>query len=66
MMTASDVARHVGVNVRTVYRRVQDGSIPCYRIGRLIRFKQEEVEEALKGENNAKKASTRCRSNPAI
>jgi len=66
LMKAADVARYIGVNVRTVYRKAQDSELPCYRLGTAIRFKKEEIDEAMKGEIYAKKASTRCRSNPAI
>ena len=33
--------------------------------GKAIRFKLSEIEEAMRGEQNAKKDGTRCRSNPA-
>ena len=66
LMKATDVARYIGVNVRTVYRKAQCGELPCYRLGASVRFKKEEIDEAMKGEIHAKKASTRCRSNPAF
>lgn len=65
LMTVAEVAQYVGCCERTIYRKVQSGDIPCYRMGTLIKFKREEVEQAMKGGNNAKKRNTECRSNPA-
>ena len=52
MMRASEVASRLDVSKATIYRKAQSGEIPCYRIGKAVRFKIEEVEEAIK---NAKK-----------
>ena len=57
LMTASEVAEYIKCDVRTVYRYAKNGYLPCYRIGTAIRFKQNEVEEAMKG---AKNGETRC------
>ena len=66
LMTAEDVREYINVkNVRTVYRKVKSGEFPCYRVGSQIRFKKEEIDEAMKGDNNAKKGRTRSRSYPA-
>lgn len=55
MMTAAEVAAYVQCNVRTIYRQVQNGALPCYRIGTAIRFKRDEVEQALKGGKECQK-----------
>lgn len=65
LLRANEVAEYVGENVRTVYRKAEDGTYPCYRSGRLIRFKMSEIDLAMKEEANAKKRNTRCRSNLA-
>ena len=66
LMTAEEVRSYLNLkSVRTVYRHVNDGTLPHYRIGTQIRFKQEEIDEAMKGGNNAKKGRTRSRSYPA-
>ena len=61
-MTAEEVARYINVNVRTVYRKVNSEELPCYRPGRKLRFKKEEIDNAMKGGNNGKKRNTRSRS----
>ena len=48
LMTAREVADHTGVCVRTIYRMKDRGEISYYQIGRQIRFKLEEIEEATK------------------
>lgn len=63
MMTAKEVAKKFSVSKATIYRKTQNGEIPCYRIGKAIRFKCEEVEEALKDD---RKARTQSRSTCAF
>lgn len=63
LMTAKDVAWHMGINVRTVYRKADDGTIPCYKIGRLLRFKREEVEEVTKKQVRGAEATPHCHVN---
>lgn len=63
MMKASEVASRLDVSKATIYRKAQSGEIPCYRIGNAIRFKIEEVEEAIK---DAKKDRTESRSYSAL
>ena len=55
LMTAAQVADYAQLNVQTIYRKVRSGDLPHYRIGTAIRFKQDEIEMALKGGQNAKK-----------
>ena len=62
LMRATEVAQYAQVNVQTIYRKARSGDLPCYRIGTAIRFKQEEIDLALKGGNYAKKGETRSRS----
>lgn len=62
LMTARQTAKHTGVSVRTIYRMKDRGELPYYQIGRHMRFKLCEVEEATK---NDKKDRTERRSNSA-
>lgn len=48
LMTAKQIAKHTDVCVRTIYRMKDRGEIPYYQIGRQIRFKLCEVEEATR------------------
>jgi excisionase family DNA binding protein len=37
-------ARRLGVTTRTLYRFIDEGRIPAYKLGRVIRLKQAEVD----------------------
>jgi excisionase family DNA binding protein len=43
LMTASDVAQCLQVKPRTIYEWAERGMIPCVKLGRLIRFRPEDV-----------------------
>ena len=49
-VTVADIARLLGVPRSFVYERTARGEIPCYRVGRLLRFKVSEVEAWLSAE----------------
>jgi excisionase family DNA binding protein len=40
-----EIAQHLGVSRDTVYRWIEDRKLPAHRIGRLWKFKLEEVDE---------------------
>ena len=56
MLLASEVAEYTRMNVQTIYRKVKSGELPCYRSGKAIRFKLEEVEMAMKGGEKCQKS----------
>ncbi len=43
----SKVSAHLGVSPQTVMRLVVSGKLPCYRIGRQVRFRLDEVDKAI-------------------
>lgn len=43
-MTTAEAADHLGVNLRTLYRLIDEGALPAYKLGRLIRLRTAEVE----------------------
>lgn len=43
-MSTAEAAAVLGVYSRTLYRLVDSGDLPAYRIGRVIRFKREDVD----------------------
>jgi excisionase family DNA binding protein len=39
-----DISAYLSIKIKTLYAMVESGDIPHYRIGRLIRFKIEDVD----------------------
>jgi excisionase family DNA binding protein len=46
--TVSQLARLLQLTEMTIYRMVHRGELPCYSIGRVKRFRQNDVEAFLK------------------
>lgn len=44
-LTVDEVARRFGVNATTVYRLVQRGKLPAFKIGNQWRFSEARLEE---------------------
>ena len=44
-----EVGEYLGIKISTLYFYVANGSIPHYRVGRLIRFKKREIDEWMEG-----------------
>lgn len=42
-----DAARHLGITARTLYRLINEGAIPAYKLGRVLRLKLTDVEAFL-------------------
>jgi len=42
-MSTGEAATRLGITVRTLYRLIDEGAIPAYKIGRVIRLQQAEV-----------------------
>lgn len=42
-----DAARHLGITPRTLYRLINEGEIPAYKLGRVLRIKQSDVDAFL-------------------
>ena len=47
----AEVAGILGVTRETIYNGIKSGAIPSYKIGRLRRISEEQIEEALRGFN---------------
>ena len=46
-LSSSEAASRIGVTQRTLYRFIDEGRLPGYRIGRVIRLRQLDVQEFL-------------------
>lgn len=43
-LSTADAARRLGITARTLYRFIDEGQLPAYRFGRVIRLKEAEVD----------------------
>ncbi len=46
-LSTQDAARRLGVTPRTLYRFIDEGQLPAYRFGRVIRLQLAEVDEFI-------------------
>ena len=49
-MSVAEVARELGLINRTVYRLIDEGQLVAYRLGRVIRCRQTDVEAYLEAQ----------------
>lgn len=48
-LSTADAANRLGINTRTLYRLIDDGQIPAYKFGRVIRVQGKDVEAFVEG-----------------
>lgn len=48
-LSTADAAKRLGITPRTLYRFIDEGQLPAYRFGRVIRLKQSEIDEFIEG-----------------
>ena len=48
-LNIKEASQYLGIKISTLYFYVENGNIPHYRIGRLIRFKKQEVDQWMEG-----------------
>jgi len=46
--TVAQLAELLQLNEMTIYRMVKTGELPCHLIGRIMRFRHDDIEEFLK------------------
>ena len=51
LLTAEELAKALKVNKATIYERVKNNSIPCYHVGRFVRFSLHEVLESKRNKS---------------
>jgi len=53
-LSVDEIGKYVGVSSDTVYRWIEKHDMPAYRMGRLWKFKRDEVDEWVKDGGAAK------------
>lgn len=48
-LSTKEAARRLGLTTRTVYRLIDEGQIPAYKFGRVIRLQANEVDRFIDG-----------------
>lgn len=48
-LSTADAAKALGITPRTLYRFIDQGELPAYRFGRVIRIKQADVDAFIEG-----------------
>ena len=43
-MSTKEAAEHLGVTLRSLYRFIDEGTLPAYKFGRVIRLKEDDVD----------------------
>lgn len=46
-LNTETAAKRLGITTRTLYRFINEGGLPAYRMGRVIRVKQDDVDEFI-------------------
>lgn len=46
-LSTAEASSRLGITARTLYRFIDEGRIPAYRFGRVIRLREREVEEFI-------------------
>ena len=49
LMSVTDLAAYLNVNISTVYQWSQHGQIPAMKVGNLWRYRRSDIEEWLNG-----------------
>jgi putative molybdopterin biosynthesis protein len=48
-MSTKDAAEALGITLRTLYALINDGQLPAYKIGRVLRVRRVDIEAYLEG-----------------
>jgi excisionase family DNA binding protein len=48
-LSTQEAAKRLGITPRTLYRFIDQGELPAYRFGRVIRLKADEVDAFIEG-----------------
>jgi excisionase family DNA binding protein len=54
-LSINEISQYLGVSSDTVYKWIERKSLPAHKIGRLWKFKKEEVDEWVRSGQSAEK-----------
>lgn len=46
-LSTAEASRRLGIGLRTLYRLIDEGQLPAYKFGRVIRLQESEVSEFI-------------------
>lgn len=46
-LSTKEASARLGITLRTLYRLIDEGQVPAYKFGRVIRLKESEVDEFI-------------------
>lgn len=46
-LSTAEASKRLGIGLRTLYRLIDEGQLPAYKFGRVIRLQEREVEEFI-------------------
>jgi excisionase family DNA binding protein len=46
-LSTAEASKRLGIGLRTLYRLIDEGQLPAYKFGRVIRLQEAEVEEFI-------------------
>jgi excisionase family DNA binding protein len=49
-LSTAEAARKLGIGARTLYRLIDEGQIPAYKFGRVIRLQEREVDAFIEAQ----------------
>lgn len=58
LVSAVEISKRYDVHPETLRRLYRSGRVPAYKVGRMLRFDESEVREALRSTPSAAKRST--------
>jgi excisionase family DNA binding protein len=54
LLNIKQISEYLNIKQKTIYKKVEKGEIPYYKIGSLVRFKKEEIDHWLESFRNGK------------
>lgn len=55
LMTLEEVADYLRLSIHTIYKMLQKGKIPAYKVGKQWRFKKEDIDRWVKRMKSSKR-----------